>query len=599
MLDYQSDAVALSELLGALSAASFPDATLADAQQRAVADAGAEAGAALLGALSGHLLVHASSDGAELTLLERAAALWAQGTALCHELGGIRADLEGAMENHGAPDAAGRFNDAAVRAQELTNAANALRPDIDALRADAMAFPHLPPHPRQSDVPAPQWDWGNLALARRTDALVRTLLRTAATARSRAFAMGATAGYGANAAGSSYLGHAVGGPRRSHRHRDRLARNSVGAWLAAHHPASQPTADMAAAIAFGPVTAPALPAELEQLLSQALADTFNRGSAPPVPDLQLGHRRLVEHLMLLDQFPRPAQPAPPSMMWLDRLYSDPASPPPTLRPQDVNVVGQDGGGVGVQFGGGPAPGSPQPGKTDSSGAQTVCGIIVAILILVDVLQAFVQCIGQWANGHTCTFWDNMLLKKLWEQNPPDPHDPNGPQNPSVTAQQLTTAAASPQATQLVGLLFDAHNTMWEAMDRAFAFLAITGLILPEGLAEQPVYAQFTTLPPNPEEWPLREERDPVATYHLPPASPSEHPDRSPSPFGPGAKPDAFLAQATTVALTLWTQAVTDEQDTDNLDLDADRGFGHACWRATNPVGDDPVAVEVLAYEDQG
>jgi hypothetical protein len=599
MLDPPADAVALSELVTALAGASFPDPALAVAQQDAVDAVAANGDAALLGALSGHLLVHADSDGAELQLLRRAATLWGHGTRLIDDLGAIRADLEGAMEDPAAPGAADRFNDAAVRAQELTNAVNALRPDVDELRADALAFPHLPPHPRQTDTSADGWDWGNRVHGRRTDALVRALLDRAQDPQGRAFAVGAASAYGANAAGSAYLGHTVGGPRRSHRHRDRLGRNAIGAWLAANHPAATTPSAMAAAVAFGPVGQPALPPGLEQLLGSALAATFDLGATTPVPDLQAGHARLVEHLTLLDRFPRPAPPAPPGTVWMATLYADPASPPPTLRPQDVDVVGQDGGGVAVQYGAGPAPGSQQPGKDDSSGAGAVCGIIVAILILVDVLQAFVQCCGQWANSNPCTFWDNMLLKKVWEEDPPDPTDPTGPKNPDMTAQGLTAAAAVPQAAQLVSMLFDAHNTLWEAMDRALTFLAMTGLVLPTGLLGLPVFAQFTTIPEREvQEWPAREEPNPVDTYHLPPTTPVERPERQPSPHGAGAPPTAFLPQATADALTLWSQNAAGLRDTDNLDLDADRGFGHLCWRTDGSVNDDPIGVAVLDYEDQ-
>src|SRR6266568_7310847 len=95
---------------------------------------------------------------------------------------------------------------------------------------------------------------------------------------------------------------------------------------------------------------------------------------------------------------------------------------PIFRPQGVDVVGQDGGGVAVGYGPG-EPGSSKPDGSDSSSTAKGCGIVLLAIILADLLQAFIQCIGQWANHHTCTFWKNMLLIKLWEQDPPDPRDP--------------------------------------------------------------------------------------------------------------------------------------------------------------------------------
>jgi hypothetical protein len=148
------------------------------------------------------------------------------------------------------------------------------------------------------------------------------------------------------------------------------------------------------------------------------------------------------------------------------------------------------------------------------------------------------------------------------------------------------------------MLFDIHNTAWEAMDRAHNFLASTGLIMPDRLLGLPLYAQFTSLPKYDEHWPRRPEPDPLNTYHMPPSSPVEYPVRQPSPFGTNASPAAFLSHATQAALTLWAQNVGGQREPANLDLEADRGFGHPCWRARGSINDDPVDVEVLAYEEQ-
>lgn len=593
MLDYHGNAVTLAEFLNALSGAVFPDPDLSDAQQKVLDSTGQEPGSALLGAFYGHLLVHASSDGAELGLLERAATLWSRGLELCTELATIRADLEHAMEDPTAPGATASFNNAAFNAQTFGYALNSLRPEIDALRADALTFPHVPPHPRQGDLPTNQWDWGNLVYARRTEALVHTFLFTADSDQQRAFATGAVASYGANSRGSAYLAHAVGGPRRSHRQRDRLGRNSIGAWLAANHTIARPLLDYADEL---PAS---LSDDLKQFVTDAMTATFDTAETLPIPDLDNGHARLLKHLSLLSRFSRPALPSLPSGQWAIQVLSDPGSNPVTsLRPQDTDVVGQDGGGVAVQYGSDPKPGSQQPGKTDSSDIGAVCGVIVAILIVIDLVQAFIQCIVQWANDDTCTFWENMILEKLWEKDPPDPTDPGNPQNTSVTAQELTAIASNPQTAQFVWLLFDIHNMVWEAMDRAYNFLTSTGLIMPQGLLDLPLYRQFTSLPPYREQWPRRPEPTPVATYHLAPASPIEYPVRQPSLFGSGAKPDIFIAEATATALTLWAQNATGQDRGINLDLDADRGVNHACWTSRGSINDDPVDVEVLDYEEQ-
>ncbi|MET9397133.1 hypothetical protein [Kitasatospora sp. NPDC002965] len=598
MLDYHGDCVALGTFVDTLGAASFPDPAVAAAQREAMEAVGREPGPALLGAFVQQLLCHAAADGWELALLRRAADLWRRGQTLCDQLGAIRADLEGAMEHPADPGSAERFNTAALRAQEFANEMAGIRAEIDELRADALTFRHLPRHPRQADLGTDAWDWGNLQLARRTDAFVRALFQAAGDARSLSFAVGAACAYGANVAGSAYLGHTVGGLRRTHRHRDRLARNTVGSWLAAHHPKALPLTAMADQVRFGQAGTTELPTDLAGLIGTALVNTFDTTRTAPLPDLGLGYQRLLEHLELLDAFRLPAEPPPPGQVWMNTLWSDPGAPPPSLRPQDVDVVGQDGGGVAVQYGPG-EPGSHKPDGSDGSKTAKGCGIGIVVIILFDLLQAFIQCIGQWANHHTCTFWKNMLLSKVFEKDPPDPRDPT---NPGVTQDQLTAIAATPQAAEFVGLLSDSHGQAWEAMSRARTFLASTGLVYPADLAGLPLFEQFTAVPAV-DGWPHREVADPEASYHSYPVSPIEHPATEPPPFPTGANPEVFLEggsplQAATVTLGLWGQIAANEHSSRNLDLDADRGFGHPCWTAGNSVQTDPIDVSVLDYDDQ-
>ncbi len=597
MLDYHGNHVGLHEFVDVLGAAAFADPALTSAQQDALQAVSDEPGCALVGGFLHHLLSHATSDGSEIELLTQAAELWKTGVQLCNQLGTIRSELEAAMAEPGSPGAADRFNTAAVRAQELANEVIGLRAGVDAVRSKALDFRHLPAHPRQSDVATDAWDWSNLTTGRRTDALVRSLLARAVDPRTLAVAVGAAAAYGANAAGSAYLGAVVGGPRRSHRHRDRLARNAVGTRLRDQHPATRDPSAMADEVATDPNNT-ALAPDVEQLLRDAFQDAFDTSRTVPIPDLNTGYERLRSHLRLLDQFTLPAPPAPPSQFWMATLWSDPNSPPPMLRPQDVDIVGQDDGGVAVQMGLG-EPGSGTSDSSDSSKASKGCGIAVLAIILIDLLQAFVQCIGQWANGNPCTFWDNMLLSKLWEQDEPDPRDPT---NPGVSQQELTGIGVAPQAAQFVGVLFDAHSQAFEAMSRARAFLAITGLVYPTDVTALPVFGQFLKVFPE-EEWPHREEADPVATFHVHPTSPIENPTRSPSPYPFGAGPEVIFSNgselhAATISLTLWASAVAGTSGEENLDLDGDRGARHRCWAAEGSVHDDPVDVRILDYADQ-
>ena len=61
-------------------------------------------------------------------------------------------------------------------------------------------------------------------------------------------------------------------------------------------------------------------------------------------------------------------------------------------------------------------------------------------------------------------------------------------------------------------MFDLHSRLWEALGNAQAFLAIYGMINPDGLLQNPVYAQFLKIPAA-VTLPLRPEQDPVTVFY--------------------------------------------------------------------------------------
>ena len=595
MIDYHAHTLALEEASKTLAAAPFTDAALLSARNEIQIDLSVANGHAMLGALVDHLFAHAVSDGSELALLNRAADLWDRGVALYNDLGSVRDRFESSLAAPGDPDALSQFNTAAFDVQLFAQKAYAMQAEVIGLRDDVSSLKYLTTHPRQLDEPANSWDWSSLLLGRRTDALVRNLSRLAHDSGTRAFAFGALASYGANAAGSAYLGAVVGGPRRSHRFRDRIARNTIGSWLSRKYLTTPSPGKIAKIVRFGGPNRAVLPSGVEQLLKDALKATFDLSRTPEPPNLQRGYRRMLRHLQLIDGFSRPPVPAPPQSVWLAKLYGDPSNPPPSLRPQDVGLSGDPGGGVSL---GSNSSGNPAPSQSDNEKSSTICGIIVAILIIIDLIQAFVQCIVQWAKKQTCTFWDNMLLKKLWEKDPPDPRDQPPTTDVTASSSELTAMASNDQVTQLIACLFDIHMQIWEALDRAYHFLTFHGLIYPQSLINVPVYSQFTSVPAT-SQWPRRPVSDPVNRYHLYPGSPLEHPAAAPSGFPVGANPDAFVPLAASrFILPLWEQIARGETDTQNLDLDADRGFLHPCWATGKSINEDPVNVRTLDYGDQ-
>ncbi|MEK5131982.1 MULTISPECIES: hypothetical protein [Bacillus] len=480
-----------------------------------------------------------------------------------------------------------------------------IQSEIFQLKNDLDSFPHLPPHPRQMDKPVHLWDWSNLTLGRRTDAFVRNITKLGIDTKTRSFAFGVLSSYGGNVAGSSYLVHAVGGPRRSHRYRDRLARNAVGSWLGAHHPGIGTLNNMSLRLRFGHPAHPSLPPEILSQLKKALAITFDESQLQPVPDLQKGYQRLVKHLELLDKFVMPEIPDLPSQTWIEKLYGDPQNPPPTLRPQAAGVAGTKGGGVGITFGPN-QPGSQQPGRDDSqqtSGDNCGAFIIIAILVGIYLVVAFIKCVVEWAKGNNCNYIDTLvnLIPDLFKKDPPDTRDPPTVEDPQMTSAGLTAFVSTDQASHLVNFFYELHVSLWEALNSAYNYLATMGLVYPNTLLNQPLFKQFLSLSQLDTNWPHRPENEPERRYHLYPSTPSENPLREASPYQAGSTPEVLAGPesvAVKVAIPLWIQMAYNSSDSANLDLDADRGFKHLCWRTIGSINNDPVDVDLLKYTDQ-
>lgn len=79
MIDYFAHAASADAIKAAFSSLATGDPNLQLRKDGMLADAEAEPDAMLLGLLIDHVVAHADSDGAELALLEKAAALWIKG----------------------------------------------------------------------------------------------------------------------------------------------------------------------------------------------------------------------------------------------------------------------------------------------------------------------------------------------------------------------------------------------------------------------------------------------------------------------------------------------------------------------------------------
>ena len=618
MIDYRANVAALERFRDFLSKEPLADPAVATIRDEDVAALGKFGDMALLGSLIDHLLWHASSDGNELLLVERAANLWRTGLELYGMMTDFRTNLESALSDPAAPASAEQFNAAGQRFREFEITANGKQAELWALRDDIYGAAHPRAHPRQEDKPLVDWNWADLFMARRTDAFVRSALANATDARTRAFSLGVTANYGANACGSRYLGQVVGGPRRSHRHRDRLARNAVGSWFAVHSPGMPSLTDIAAQIRYGLVT-PLLPSAIEDLITTSLSDTYNLGRTPPLPDLQLGYRRLLRHLEALDSFAIPSAPSLPLEPFLSAIYGSTTTPPTSVvqMTAELQLADSSGSGSGSGSGAGVAPKNMPTGNSATVGQQDSrrsskldCGAFFEgffrLVILAGTL--FIPCWGAFGEGEDCKLWEDTKKNFTeWWRTMFAGQEPLGEgEHPTdVTASELTAASGNSGVVEILRSMYETQNQLWEGLSSAYGFLSICGLIYPDALVNGLPYSQFLAIPlPPGTGWPHLPTQDSAEGAHEYPKTALEQPTVTTSVYPSGAAPGVFLtpgeggvAIGAHISGAVWKQVAARQRDSVNFDRDADRGLFHPCWIAGRSINNQPIDVVVLDYSD--
>lgn len=552
---------------------------------RAVRDAdavGAEPWAAKLGSFLDHVFVHASSDGSELSILEDAASIWARGLVVFATFGEMRAEMEYSFRNPAAADAVTRVNAALAKLEPSRKELFAIQADITALQPKVSALGYVRPASRDTGAPIAGWSWDDVFLGRGTHRLVAAVYRGAGTADELAFAMGVLSSYWGNALGSTYVNHCVGTTRRLQRFRERLGRNSVGAWIRDGYLPSPSLAKTAAEIEAG--GGAAFPADLLALTSNALEQAYDLGQYAPLPDIELGYVRLLRHLRLLDGFRVPDLPTPST--WA----------PAQEGLLEVQAV------LSAKAGSypGPSNGAQQTGSPGSAGSEdkrsdlekAACGLLEFITWPAGLIY-WIGCVIYNAadkkgwTGSACI--DN--INKFFG------NDHYEGANTSYTGSALT-AQDDKTSGLLIASVYQLQLQAWEAFDRASTFLAQMGLIYRSDLASgSPLFAQFTSIPAA-AKFPLLAGPNPEITFHLPPPGPPENPQTTPSGFPVGADPSALFTASGSPLLNVWRLLERDSQEASNDDLDADRGDGYRCWDITagTSIHTIPLAVEVLTYD---
>jgi hypothetical protein len=556
MIDYFTHVAALQVFLQATTNQPPADDQQFFAESRN--DAENEPGAALLGALVDHLLQYAQPQtAAELDTLSGAAALFQRGLTIFGALSDAREKMETALLNPAAHDALANANTARNRLPQLSADSERLREDIQAYQA-RYSGRWLAPR--------------DVFLARGTTLFLVKAKERAQTAKQRAFTLGALAGAAGNLLGSAYLNAVVGGPRRSHRLRHRLAAYSVGAWLRDNEPLLAGGLDtLRTSLAFGQTGTPVLPAELKGFLADTLHDAYRTGPAP-LPDLDLGYRNLLAHLSLLDDFPLPAQPAPLSDKIVklamkanayggDYAFAEAAAPPPS--------------GLSGNF----------PGIGAHESADAVCLTILS-----------------WA-------WPPYAyeaLKDLFGSS-----DSGTGEKVDWNAQALTDASHSPPALRDMQTLYGYQTSAWQALSTARTALVLRGLLYPgpEDFLGNSTFQQFVAVPVNLGLYPLLPMPDSDDGTTWPASSPELQPTDA-SHYDAGTGPLVFLTTHHIYSVfhsssALWEALIEHPNGQSgqefwptgkNYNLDGDRGFQWLCW-TTASITSQPVGFTLLDFEE--
>lgn len=534
---------------------------------------------ALLGSVVDHLVWHAGSDGSELEDLRTVSILWGRGIDLYARVSQVRADMEDSLKNPSDPASTQLFSDAYARFLGTQKDFEEVSTATQAAKAKLTDMPHLRrPHPRQESLPIADWSWGDRFLGRCTYEFIRQLPEDSDETRS--LKAGVVASFLGNAAGSSLLAAVTGGPRRLHRFRDRLARNTLGTWVAQNQP-SISLSTIAEVLSFGAATpdSAVLPPSIKHAIDEALQSAYPGMTA--LGDLDAGLQRLVDHVRLLDTFALPAAPAPLELYFLQQI-------PPSAT---VESQTKPQGSADVFGNGGPSPspgvGTSEPTDADKSSASGSGCAELLIGALVFALVFIVDCFVQIGEGHKCspvTTWEKLTGTNGGEQPP---------QNVGITTQTLTAVSGNGMGAQLLKNISEFQGAMWQGFDTARTFLATVGLIYPD--SEQidfPLFNQFIDAPNDPG-WPHLEEQDPLTFYIFRPTTPTEV-AKQPSQAeirSPGRLFAGFRG--------LVDQALEHfESDPVSYDLDGDRGYAQPCWDLSpgGNIYDNPLPVSILAFD---
>jgi hypothetical protein len=555
---------------------------------------------AIFGSVIDHLLTHDGPSDTEVGLLKQCMTIWTTMRSFQLDYRSTRAKIEQVAINPTAPTALADYNTARQAMSDLIGRYDQIIGTLQAFRWQLHPLGHLTRHPQADDQSVKSWPWRDVVLSRRTGAFaaeVMKLARDIGSQASLAFGVGVLSSYAANAIGSPYLVHAVGGSRRSHPYRDRLASYAVGAWL--QHVPLPIELDFDRTLSvpvFGSPNAPALPPWLRDMILKALDATYAKHGPPAPPDLDAAYGQLIQHWRLLQGF-APLPPAAPIATHLRVEMNTRLSPSDYDRP-DPGASGPSSGGPAPSGSGGnifdPGPGQPpwfRPAHNDwTDWVAEICeDILLAPLLIVRV--------GFYL-GH-----------KSGDQKPTTTGAARAALSTPLTPAEFATTGGKDILIAVDELFYLDAAVQRLAVD-CLRLLKYLGLLYAEAKElHNPEFLECLVLPPASLglAYPARPLRNPDLFLDLP-ASPLEKPAKAPSRFAAGEKPITFLFRSSSGSAVVvddgfdmlkqeLLELPTSPVRVTNLNLDADRGIDQACWtlKSGTSINDDPIKPVVLDY----
>lgn len=531
------------------------------------------AGPLLAGVFLPQLFLHDEIMRPEISLLEEAAGEWATARELITTLARCRETLERLNKNPGpAVESIPDLRKTAADGESIIPVAEHYDPSLDAFTARAKTIDYIGPHPLSSVTRPDEWPWYEIAVARKTGLLVANIASAAAaqpppSKAGKAFAAGALISHAANVAGADYLNAVVGGPRRLHRYRHRLAENVTETWIKTTHPDQVPglpaIRDTLNALAADSNAT----AMVQQILEGALRSTYPECNTKPIPAFSTLLQRAVRHIELLLSFedmPEPRLPAPSVQDQIDQKV-----------PPDVD------GPTGTTSSGLTTVSNPGTFDTPFKDSEWWEWLLLLLPLWREIIKKLLEL---WA-------WFRLAVGL---DHPDD----------FRTDQDVQQLVSSPNYLELIKKLGEAEALLYESSASFKDALVRAGMLYPseEDLNIDP-FADLvgvnhedrrfhTSYPEGERKW------------FIFPDTPVEEPS-SPSYQRMGNDFDSIFAPGAGLPWTVGELATSlliaahrqEWAPSENMNLDADRHLGHLCWRMDSAPGDRPVVLTVLGFNE--